>query len=137
MKIVLIGLSNKKEMEPFDSSTPSGKIIDKIIDRVDGEFYKLNLVPYAPLDKNGKLRYPNLSEIKMEIPNLKKRINEIHPDLIIGFGSIVGKELKKIKEFDNKLIIEKHPSYIYVYQRKELKQYINHIVLKINSFKEE
>lgn len=139
MKILLVGLSNKIGLLPFDESTNSGKVINEIIKQVDCEFVKMNLVPYAPLDHNGKLRYPTKKEIEMEIPKFLKEVEKLDPDLIITFGNIVTSYLSKIDLIKNKIISFKHPSYIYVYKRKQLDEYIDSIVNTIleyeNNFK--
>ena len=130
-KIVFIGVSNKKDKEPFDISTNSGKIIHDIIKELNYDCYKLNLVPYVPLTKEGKLRYPTKEEIKESMPLLKKELREINPNCIISLGNVVSKELKKIKEYQNIILFENHPSYIYVYKRKELDEYKKRIIEKI------
>ena len=33
IKVLLLGLSNKQDLVPFDSSTNSGKIVDMIIEK--------------------------------------------------------------------------------------------------------
>lgn len=132
-KVAFIGLSNKKDKEPFDITTNSGKIINEIIDRLNYNCYKLNLVPYAPIDKSGKLRYPTKKEINESIPFFKQEIDKIKPDCIVGFGRIVNEELKKINLYQNILICAKHPSYIYVYKRNLLDKYIEDLINEINT----
>ena len=41
-KVVFVGLSNKKDKEPFDKTTNSGKIINEVINYLDCECFKLN-----------------------------------------------------------------------------------------------
>ena len=131
-KVVFVGLSNKKDKEPFDKTTNSGKIINEIINCLDCECFKLNLVPFAPLNKFGKLRYPTKEEIQKSLNQFKKTIKRLNPDCIVGLGITVNNELKKIGEYQNILIFEKHPSYIYVYKKTYLEQYITNLVDKIN-----
>lgn len=135
MKIIFLGLSNKKDLLPFDESTNSGKIINDIINKLDDKCLKLNLVQYAPLDKNGKLRYPNKKEINNSIPIFLKTVKSFNPDLIIGFGNIVKDEISKIDLLKNKIIFKKHPSYIFVYDRKNINNYINDIINDVNKFR--
>jgi len=135
MKIIFLGLSNKKDLLPFDESTNSGKIINEIINKVDDECLKLNLVQYAPLDKNGKLRYPNKREIDNSIPIFLKTIKSFNPDLIIAFGNIVKNEISRIESLEYKVIFKKHPSYIFVYDRKNINNYIIDIINDINKFR--
>ena len=131
-KVVFVGLSDKKDKEPFDKTTNSGKIINEIINCLDCECFKLNLVPFAPLNKFGKLRYPTKEEIQKSLNQFKKTIKRLNPDCIVGLGIIVNNELNKIGEYQNILICEKHPSYIYVYKKTYLEQYITNLVDKIN-----
>ena len=131
-KVVFVGLSNKKDKEPFDKTTNSGKVIDKVINQLDYECFKLNLVPYAPTDKFGKLRYPTKEEIKSSLKNFKKEIEKIKPNCIVGLGNIVNNELKKITKYQKNLICEKHSSYIYVYKKAYLEQYITNLIDEIN-----
>ena len=131
-KVVFVGLSNKKDKEPFDKTTNSGKIINEVINYLDCECFKLNLVPFAPLNKFGKLRYPTKEEIKKSLNDFKKTIKKLNPDCIVGLGNIVNNELKKIEEYQSFLICEKHPSYIYVYKKIYLKQYKTNLIDKIN-----
>lgn len=139
MKIVFVGLSNKIGVEPFDQSTNSGQVIEKIMRNFNHKFFKMNLVSYAPIDKEGKLRYPTKKEIEKEIPKFIEKIKEINPNLILGFGSIVTSYLNKIDVIQNKVLFFKHPSYIYIYKRKELNMYIediqNSILQYENNFK--
>ncbi len=130
-KVVFVGLSNKKDVEPFDVTTNSGQIIKKIIDKLNYDCYKLNLVPYAPMDSLGKLRYPTKKEIDESIPIFKQEIVKIRPDCIVALGNIVSKELKEIDIYQSKLVCVKHPSYIYVYKRKLLDEYITDLILQI------
>lgn len=131
-KVVFVGLSNKKDKEPFDKTTNSGKIISEVINHLEYECFKLNLVPFAPINKFGKLRYPTKEEIKRSLNYFKKEIEKINPDCIVGLSNIVNNELKKIKEYQSILICEKHPSYIYVYKKADLEQYKSNLIDKIN-----
>ena len=132
-KVVFIGLSNKKDKEPFDKTTNSGKIINEVINHLDCKCFKINLVPYAPLNESGKLRYPTKEEIAESINYLNEQLENIKPDCIVGLGNMVNKELKKIEKYQNILICETHPSYVYVYKKRELNQYIKNLEKKIMS----
>lgn len=128
---MLLGLSNKQDLKPFDSSTNSGKIVDMIIEKLpDITFEKRNIVPYAPLDKNGKLRYPNREELIDGNNSLVKIIDEF--GCVVLFGKIVQNTINNDHRFSHKKkIIAKHPSYIWVYKRKLIEEYVNQIVDKI------
>lgn len=127
----MLGLSNKKDLEPFDSSTNSGKLVDMIIEKLlDIVFVKRNIVPYAPLDKNGNLRYPNKEELIDGSNSLVKIIDEF--DGVVLFGKVVQNTINNDRRFIHmKKILSKHPSYIWVYKRKLINEYVNEIVNKI------
>ena len=133
MKVLFVGLSNKPNIEPFDSSTKSGQVVDSIIKKINFECYKINFVNYAPIDSGGKLRYPTKKEIESAVPDFVNSVANLRPDLIVSFGAIVSDELRKIDLMNIQIICEKHPSYISVYKRKFLDEYIDNIVLQINS----
>jgi len=135
MKILFVGLSNKPNTEPFNSKTNSGKVLDKIIDNLNHECFKRNLVNYAPLSENNKLRYPTKFEINESLGDFMDYINNLQPDLIISFGNIVSTTLQKIDKIKDIIIYEKHPSYVYIYKRRFLDDYINNMVQKINEYK--
>ena len=89
MKIVFVGLSNKINKMPFDITTNSGKIVHEIISRLKDDCYLMNLVDYAPLDENLRLRYPTEQEII---------------DCTQKFWKYHNKSFKKVK-FENEIII--------------------------------
>lgn len=131
--VLFIGLSNKVGCTPLQSGTKSGDLIDKIIEKVKSNCYKVNLVNFAPLDENNKLRYPNKEEMDLGYMNLEKVINELQPCICVCLGDKVCKYLsKKLEVF----ISIKHPSYIAVYKRKEIDTYINETADFINEILE-
>lgn len=137
IKVLLLGLSNKIGLEPFDSSTNSGKLVDMIIKKCncgDIEFTKYNLVMFAPLDSNNKLRYPNKEELQEGVNELSKIINKY--DCIILFGDKVQKAVNKDLRFNNvNKIYALHPSYIWIYKHKEINNYVDGIVGEIMRLK--
>lgn len=133
MKILLLGLSNKQGVKPFDSSTNSGKLVDMIIEKCAGfDLIKENLVPFAPLDRNGKLRYPNREELIEGTNRLFHMIDDY--DCVVLFGKMVQDTVKKDSRFNEiKKIYAEHPSYIWVYKHKEIDDYIERIVSQIKA----
>lgn len=127
MKIVFVGLSNKINKMPFDITTNSGKIVHEIISRLKDECYLMNLVDYAPLDENLRLRYPTEQEIIDCTQKFKKKIKKINPDLIVSFGNITTNHLKKLN-LKTKLLSFYHPSYIFTYKHQQVDTYIEEIV---------
>ena len=133
-KILFVGLSNKPNLEPFDIKTNSGKVVDMIIDKLECDCFKANLVSFAPIDENNKLRYPTKIEINNYLSGFIDYLNKLKPDLIISFGTIISNELSKIEILKNKVLFKQHPSYIYIYKRKDLDGYIKDIIKDIELF---
>ena len=131
-KIAIIGISNKPNCKPLDDTTNTGKIITEITNNFpEIEFYKTNLVNFAPLNELGKLRYPTKQEVKDNMPNLLNDIKNCNA--VICLGNKVSKYLNGKVE---NIISIKHPSYIWIYKRKELDSYIDEVVNMIKQMKE-
>ena len=136
--VMWVGLSAKKVDDinksiPLDNDTNSGKIIETIEKSIpDVKFYKTNLVKCLPLDQNNKLRYPTQTEMNACINNLIIEINELNPKIIFVLGrntyNYITKYFKKHNIDDSKLIYIEHPSYIYVYKRKYIDNYVAKII---------
>ena len=120
--VLFIGLSDKVGCTPLQSGTKSGDLIDKIIEKVNSNCYKVNLVNFAPLDENNKLRYPNKQEMDLGYINLEKVIESLQPCICVCLGDKVSKYLSKKSEG---FISIKHPSYIAVYKRSTMDKYIS------------
>lgn len=128
-KVLFVGLSDKVGCTPLQSGTISGDLIDRIIVGINGECHKINLVNFAPLDEKGKLRYPTKLEMDIGYRYLQEFIKELNPTICILLGNKVSKYLStKV----NSLSI-KHPSYIAVYKRKYIDEYIKDSINLINS----
>jgi len=128
-KILFVGLSDKVGCMPLQSGTISGDLVDRIIAGINGECHKINLVNFAPLDENGKLRYPTKSEMDIGYRHLQELIKELNPDICVLLGNKVSKYLS------NKVtsLSIQHPSYISVYRRKSIDEYINDSINLVNS----
>ena len=152
-EVFWVGLSAKKVLceaeTPLSPTTNSGKIIQKIEESLENiSTYKTNLVKCLPLNEKQKLRYPDKKEIDSCFANLQSEIKELSPKIVFLLGekvySSVGKHLNikfnKWDEFnydckkhqDTYYIPVHHPSYIYVYKRKQTTQYISSIENLIN-----
>lgn len=147
-QIFWVGLSAKMTKTdgeiPLSPTTNTGMVIEEIEGKL-GEVvtYRTNLVKCVPLNEHHKLRYPNQKEINCCIPNLQKEIEELHPKIVFLLGekvySSVGKylgiEFEKWKGYDYHYkehdgvyyVPVHHPSYIYVYKRREVEQYVNSV----------
>lgn len=145
-----VGLSAKKVEDiendiPLSNDTNSGKIINRIESRFEEEiFYRTNLVKCVPLDQQGKLRYPDKKEKKVCFNNLLYEINLINPKIIFLLGKEVSNFILSNNGVDNYHLDEEynyetylvkgifyvpvhHPSFIHVYRRKRVDEYINSI----------
>lgn len=132
--IMFVGISAKmKETEdemPLSENTNSGKLIKMIEERLLEEnnnisCYRSNMVKCVPLDKEGKIRYPNIWEIENCIDNLVYELSIVKPKVVVFLGRLVEKHLKKrIIELGYNTITIYHPSYIYMYRKKEIEKYV-------------
>lgn len=154
-----VGLSAVKipmneDSVPLSIQTNTGSIINQIELNVKNSatFYKTNLVKCLPLSKD-KIRYPKTSEMEQCYPFLQREINLFKPNIVFLLGKQVGSFiLKKYGEhepyfessfkyteysFNNFTFFPiHHPSYIFVYKRKRILDYITAvsslITMKIN-----
>lgn len=152
-QIIWVGLSAKRKKTvnetPLSPETNTGKLIKQIEEafldlELELRTYKTNLVKCVPLNEQGKLRYPNQSEIKMCFEHLKNEIDTLSPKIVFLLGekvySSVGKKLKLsfekwngfdffYKEKDGVYYVPiYHPSYIHVYKKKNIDEYIAGII---------
>lgn len=135
--IMWVGLSAKKVEDvnktiPLCNDTNSGKIIEKIENNLENfKFYKANLVKCLPLDKNNKLRYPTIEEMNSCIENLLLEINYFKPKIIFALGKKTYNFIHKYFANNNidtsNIYYIEHPSYIYIYKRKYIDDYIEKI----------
>lgn len=152
-KVFWVGLSAKKvktEYEtPLSPDTNTGMLIKKIEETLgEVDTYKTNLVKCVPLNEQQKLRYPNRKEIDSCFCNLQKEIRELSPQIVFLLGEKVysavekhlGIKFDKWEEFNYRYkkyggiyyIPIHHPSYIYVYKRKYIDQYIESVEGMVN-----
>ena len=132
--IMFLGISAKiKEKEdemPLSENTNSGKLIKMIEERLLEEnnnllCYRSNIVKCVPLNEKGKIRYPDTLEIENCIENLVYELNIVKPKVVVFLGRLGEKHLKKkIMELGYNTITIYHPSYIYVYRKKEIEKYV-------------
>ena len=143
-----VGLSAKKMISdieiPLSPETNTGMLIQKIEQMcADIITYKTNLVKCLPLTEQQKLRYPNKKEIDCCFENLINEIHTMSPRIVFLLGekvySSVSRHFKiqfdKWDEFDygykeyngTYFVPIHHPSYIYVYRRKSMNNYIKSV----------
>ncbi len=144
MLILWVGLSAKYSkaggiLPALDTSTLSGKLVSEIeLSLPQYTFKRVNLVSFPPLNKDGKLRYPTISECNNEFSNFWTNLQNTKPKIIFMLGDRVSKYL--IKKIDMQLfekniylfnqiyfISIEHPSYIMVYKKQYKQIYIDKI----------
>ena len=152
-QVFWVVLSAKKmesdEEVPLSPETNTGMLIQKI-EELCGEVitYKTNLVKCLPLTEEQKLRYPNRKEIDSCFEHLVGEIQAMSPKIVFLLGekvySSVGKHLKinfekwdefeyHYKKYEGTYYVPiHHPSYIYVYKRKRMDEYIEGVERIIN-----
>ncbi len=152
--VYFVGLSAKPMCEHLAPETITGNIIDQIIHDLPNVYaIKTNLVKIPPVDRDGNLRYPNEAEMQNGWKELHNEINRTFPNLVVTLGqkvsfflrSQMGVEPTKPQlplDFSYRLYLSQsqshilsvhHPSFIYVYRRKDVKSYIDNVVLSILS----
>lgn len=151
----IVGLSAKPNCEHLAPETRTGHIIEQVINRLPSvKIIKTNLVKTPPINQEGKLRYPNTNEMKLGWDVLQNEINqEGFPTLMVTLGQQVSSYLrgkmgvqpvkpKLPSDFSFKSYLSQstsyilsvhHPSFVFVYRRKYIEQYIQNVVLSIST----
>jgi len=148
--VLWVGLSAKMikargESAPLGADTNSGKIINRIEGDLNNHvFAKTNLVKCAPLDQDNKLRYPTYKEMKSCFCHLQNEVANLGPRLVFLLGLKVATFVLREKdvqipsldsefnygicEYDNVSFVPiHHPSFIHIYKRRQLDQYISKV----------
>jgi hypothetical protein len=150
--VYFIGLSAKPMCEDLDPETRTGNIIEQIIyDLPSIEIVKTNLVKTPPIDHEGKLRYPNPTEMRSGWNELQNEVNQTCPDALVTLGQQVSfflrsqmgiqpAKLQLPSDFSYKSYLSRsqsnilsihHPSFVFVYRRREIQNYVDNVVLSI------
>lgn len=134
-----------EEKQPLAAHTRSGGLIEDVEKTLKHEFsfYRTNIVKCLPLQA-GKIRYPLEHEMTKCFPNFEEELAMFHPSVVFLLGKQVATFV--LKKFDiksvtfdesfnyNPILIKDilfipihHPSYILVYKRKFITNYISKI----------
>lgn len=147
-QVFWVGLSAKlslcEDEPPLSPTTNSGSIlceIEGICSNVST--YRTNIVKCAPIDERGKLRYPNKKEIGVCLPHIENEIEELSPKIVFLLGNKVTEAVSKqysikfpkwtafdyvfVKHENLYFVPIHHPSYIYVYKRKQISDYVHSV----------
>ena len=154
--VMWVGLSakqvgNYKDAVPLDKSTNTGKVIAEIESRNENvQYYRTNVVKCAPLDNEGKLRYPTREELSICMNNLQSEISNLKPKVVFLLGGLAQEAVErkyKVKFKKKKDLFEyepvvlentcffaiEHPSYMTIYKRKHIEDYKKAVVRTIES----
>jgi uracil-DNA glycosylase family 4 len=131
---------------PLSPMTRSGALISTIEDTLKDKisFYKTNLVKCVPLKDDGKIRYPIEKEMEKCFSNFQFELDVLKPSVVfllgkqvatfvmkkVGVNNFILSDNFKYKTYfiDNILFVPvHHPSYILVYKRKSIRDYIKNI----------
>lgn len=131
-----VGISDKENLEPLSCQSLSGEVIAEIESRFNNiKSHKTNLVNYAPMDAQGKMRYPNQAEITDRFPAFRKELDLLKPRVVFMLGKLVSENIGKRLDLNlsywdkfnytpffrngTYFVPVHHPSYIAVYKKKD------------------
>ena len=118
MRVFIVGVHNKTGLPPLDSSTKSGKLIDRIEIGLSMNVERTNLFNTDYLPPKQERQTLSKEWFKKYMPTSN--------DVVVLLGSIVHKEFKhKI----DKLIKIKHPAS--QWSNKDMSKYVRYAVIKI------
>ena len=152
--VYFVGLSAKPMCEHLAPETRTGNIIEQIIHHLPSvRIVKTNLVKTPPIDQAGNLRYPNPNEMKLGWNELQNEMNQTFPDLLVTLGQQVSFFLRSqmgvqpakpqlpsdfsyksyLSQSQSNILSVHHPSFVFVYRRKDIENYVDNVVLSILS----
>jgi len=152
--VYFVGLSAKPMCEHLAPETRTGNIIEQIIHHLPSVIaVKTNLVKTPPIDQEGQLRYPNPNEMKLGWNELQNEMNQTSPNLLVTLGQQVSFFLRSQmgvqpakpqfpadfsyesypSQSKSYILSVHHPSFIFVYHRKDIEKYVENVVLSILS----
>ncbi len=150
--VYFVGLSAKPNCEHLALETRTGCIVEQIIQHLPSvKIVKTNLVKTPPIDHAGNLRYPNPTEMKSGWNELQDEMNRTSPNLLVTLGQQVSFFLRSqmgvqpakqllpsdfsyesyLSQSRYNILSVHHPSFIYVYRRKDIENYVENVVISI------
>ena len=152
--VYFIGLSAKPNYDHLSPQTNTGNIVEQIIHGLpDVTTVKTNLVKAPPLDQRGNLRYPNFSEMEQGWKELQNEMDQMFPNLLVTLGQQVSFFLRSrmgiqpakpilpadfssktyLSQSEHHLLSVHHPSFVFVYRRRYIDNYVNNVVQSVSS----
>ncbi len=145
--VMWVGISDKPATSPLAATTATGKVVAQMERELAGlHFHKTNLVKYAPLDANGRLRHPTKEEMAEGADSLQLELDQVQPRIIVTLGAAVSKvvveRIARTGRFTGLgnsftyaprlgggflVLPVHHPSFVLIYRRKKLQAYIRSI----------
>ena len=145
--VMWVGISDKPDTPPLALNTATGKVVAAVERALDGlRFHKTNLVRRAPLDADGRLRYPTKEEMTEGADSLRLEVERVKPRIVVTLGAAVSKVVVESvartgrftglgKSFNYAprrgsaflVLPVHHPSFVLIYRRKKLSTYIKAI----------
>ena len=139
-----VRVDNVEASRPLSSDTRTGSLVADIEARFSHTtFYHSNLVKCLPLSDD-KIRYPTSGEMESCFPHLISEIQALSPQVVLLLGrQVAGHVLRKLGSRLSALDIGfryrafmvagvayvpiHHPSFVLIYQRRNLKTYMSQI----------
>lgn len=121
-KVIFVGIHNKPGMEPLDSRTKTGMVIDMVIEKLPNSFecVKTNLF-YTEY-------YPKADERERRVGEWRMRLNlSLYGDCLVV---LLGKRVQKDFTFKLNTIAVDHPAFL---NGTRLNNYINALVKTIKN----
>ena len=101
MRVIFVGVHNKPNKKPLDSSTKTGKLIDRIINKLECKVIKTNLFDVDYLPKSCDKHYHALNWYKNKDANID--------DVFVLLGAEVQKNFYCVSGFQ-KIVRVHHPA---------------------------
>jgi hypothetical protein len=123
MRVIFVGIHNKPNKQPLDSSTMTGRVIDRIIEKIPAICIKTNLCDIDYFPKEKKLIWPcNLEWNERQQPT--------SDTIIVLLGGWVQKNFLLTEA---KIIKLAHPASFNYRSKEQTEEYINSSVKKIKA----
>lgn len=120
-RIIFVGIHNKPGMEPLDSRTKSGKIIDEVCESF------LNKCPVMKTNIFNCEEMPHSDRRDVLAVDWRERVNVRDGDIIVALGLIVKRYLPRVYLWGAKEIYAQHPASRHIKKEEYIKDLINKI----------
>lgn len=142
--VLWVGISGKPFTNALASTTATGRIVDTIENMSGGvRFRRTNLVKNAPLNGDGRLRYPTQDEMLKGANILFGELEHMEARIVITLGAAVSKvvvertivnrrfrglsrafKYRAVRTDRFYILPVHHPSFVLIYRRRKLQRYM-------------